>query len=82
MTGRSRGPRAWDNRRCVRQAFNDYDGFRRELYRTTIAGEVPVLGRRFDLPFPRSGTGGPFADPGESRGKSAWWRGRAARTEP
>ena len=31
----------WDNRLCVHQAFNDYDGFRRELYRTTIAGEVP-----------------------------------------
>jgi alpha-ketoglutarate-dependent taurine dioxygenase len=33
---------AWDNRLCVHQAFNDYDGFRRELYRTTIAGEVPT----------------------------------------
>ncbi len=32
---------AWDNRLCVHQAFNDYDGFRRELYRTTIAGETP-----------------------------------------
>lgn len=31
----------WDNRLCIHQAFNDYDGFRRELYRTTIAGEVP-----------------------------------------
>lgn len=31
----------WDNRICVHQAFNDYDGFRRELYRTTIAGEAP-----------------------------------------
>lgn len=31
----------WDNRICVHQAFNDYDGFRRELYRTTIAGETP-----------------------------------------
>ena len=33
---------AWDNRLCVHQAFNDYDGFRRELYRTTIAGETPA----------------------------------------
>jgi taurine dioxygenase len=33
---------AWDNRICVHQAFNDYDGFRRELYRTTIAGEAPA----------------------------------------
>jgi alpha-ketoglutarate-dependent taurine dioxygenase len=32
----------WDNRICVHQAFNDTDGFRRELYRTTVAGEVPV----------------------------------------
>jgi taurine dioxygenase len=31
----------WDNRLCVHQAFNDYDGFRREMYRTTVAGEVP-----------------------------------------
>lgn len=32
----------WDNRICVHQAFNDYDGFRREHYRTTVAGETPV----------------------------------------
>ena len=31
----------WDNRLCIHQAFNDYDGYRRELYRTTIAGERP-----------------------------------------
>jgi taurine dioxygenase len=31
----------WDNRLCVHQAFNDYAGHRRELYRTTMAGEVP-----------------------------------------
>lgn len=31
----------WDNRLCVHQAFNDYDGFRREMYRTTVAGERP-----------------------------------------
>lgn len=32
----------WDNRLCLHQAFNDHDGFRRELYRTTVAGEVPT----------------------------------------
>jgi taurine dioxygenase len=32
----------WDNRLCVHQAFNDYDGYRRELYRSTIAGERPA----------------------------------------
>ncbi len=32
----------WDNRLCVHQAFNDHDGFRREMYRTTIAGEEPT----------------------------------------
>jgi alpha-ketoglutarate-dependent taurine dioxygenase len=31
----------WDNRLCIHQAFNDYDGYRRELYRSTIAGEQP-----------------------------------------
>lgn len=32
----------WDNRLCVHQAYNDYQGFRRELYRTTVAGEKPT----------------------------------------
>jgi taurine dioxygenase len=31
----------WDNRLCIHQAFNDYQGHRRELYRTTVAGETP-----------------------------------------
>jgi len=33
---------AWDNRLCVHQAFNDYQGFRREMYRTTVVGERPT----------------------------------------
>jgi taurine dioxygenase len=32
----------WDNRLCVHQAYNDYEGYRRELYRTTLKGEKPV----------------------------------------
>ena len=32
----------WDNRLCVHQAYNDYEGYRRELYRTTVKGEKPA----------------------------------------
>jgi alpha-ketoglutarate-dependent taurine dioxygenase len=32
----------WDNRLCVHQAYNDYQGYRREMYRTTIRGDAPV----------------------------------------
>ena len=31
----------WDNRLCLHRAFNDYDGFRREMHRTTVMGEIP-----------------------------------------
>lgn len=31
----------WDNRSALHLASNDYDGFRREMYRTTMEGEVP-----------------------------------------
>lgn len=31
----------WDNRICLHQAFNDYEGFRREMYRATVMGERP-----------------------------------------
>ncbi|HKY82756.1 MAG TPA: TauD/TfdA family dioxygenase [Sphingobium sp.] len=31
----------WDNRLCLHLAMNDYDGHRREMYRTTVMGEVP-----------------------------------------
>lgn len=32
----------WDNRICLHQAFNDYEGFRREMYRVTVMGERPA----------------------------------------
>ena len=32
----------WDNRNTMHYAVNDYDGFRRCLYRTTIEGQVPA----------------------------------------
>jgi taurine dioxygenase len=32
----------WDNRICIHSAFNDYDGYRREMYRTTVMGEKPI----------------------------------------
>jgi taurine dioxygenase len=34
----------WDNRSTQHLAVNDYAGFRRELTRTTVRGEVPVPG--------------------------------------
>ena len=32
----------WDNRSCIHYAFNDYDGYRREMRRTIVDGEVPA----------------------------------------
>lgn len=32
----------WDNRLAMHLGPNDYDGYRREMYRTTTAGTVPV----------------------------------------
>jgi taurine dioxygenase len=32
----------WDNRGCVHRAFNGYDGYRREMNRTTVLGEAPA----------------------------------------
>jgi alpha-ketoglutarate-dependent taurine dioxygenase len=32
----------WDNRLGVHQGYNDYQGYRREMYRTTVRGDQPV----------------------------------------
>jgi alpha-ketoglutarate-dependent taurine dioxygenase len=32
----------WDNRLCLHMAMNDHDGFRREMYRSMVKGEVPA----------------------------------------
>lgn len=32
----------WDNRTTFHHAFNDYDGHRRKMYRTIVAGEIPA----------------------------------------
>lgn len=32
----------WDNRLCLHFAMNDYDGFRREMYRSMVKGEAPA----------------------------------------
>jgi alpha-ketoglutarate-dependent taurine dioxygenase len=31
----------WDNRTTLHHAFNDYDGYRREMFRTIVEGEQP-----------------------------------------
>jgi alpha-ketoglutarate-dependent taurine dioxygenase len=32
----------WDNRQSLHHACNDYDDYRREMYRTTIQGDIPT----------------------------------------
>ncbi len=32
----------WDNRACLHHAFNDHDGYRREMIRSIVEGEVPA----------------------------------------
>ena len=31
----------WDNRVCIHRAFNDFDGYRREMHRSIVIGEKP-----------------------------------------
>lgn len=31
----------WDNRSCLHHAFNDHDGYRREMRRSIVSGEAP-----------------------------------------
>ncbi len=33
----------WDNRCCLHKPMGDYLGLRREMFRTTVAGEKPEL---------------------------------------
>jgi len=47
--GRNNSLAMWDNRCAMHLALNDYDGFRRALYRTTVAGDRPY-GEA--MPFP------------------------------
>ncbi len=36
----------WDNRCCLHNATGGYDGHRRVMHRTTVAGEVPISARQ------------------------------------
>ena len=56
---------AWDNRLCLHQAYNDYQGHRREIH-ATVSGEKPALSSSATMPS--------MTSRGSSVATSSWHR--------